>query len=262
MTIERPMFPPVDPTRRLLRLVAGTAIADPVTAAPSARAVPETGSQSEPVTRKPRSETHANSLARENRRDAWHVAEVVTRYWHARIDMNDAAASAQREELPEGKNHPVLDFDGRMALVDRWREAKAAQLLTPAPRADAVLWKKAELKSPSFKHVPVEPRQVERAIEADEAFLASHPVRQTRSPEAKARSRAFKEAMRQRIREVAALRQIPDDEIKPVLGLRHHAVAAFGEAHGLSYDWLLEGEGEMFRRGPKLAVDHGKEVQP
>jgi hypothetical protein len=112
-------------------------------------------------------------------------------------------------DLQRGKAHPLLDHAGRIELVARWREAKVAQLLTPAPKAAAVLWKKAELKTRHFKFLRVEPGKVERAIEADEAFLAAHPVRQTRSPEATARTRAFKEAMRQRIREVAALRQIP-----------------------------------------------------
>jgi hypothetical protein len=240
-----------------LQLVAGTAIAGPVTnaAKPSARPAPKIASRSEGI-----SATHANALARDNRRAAWEIAEVVTRYWRARIDMNDAAACAQREGLPEGKNHPTLDFDGRLALVARWREAKAAQLLTPAPKAAAVLWKKAELNSNYFKFLRVDAGKVERAIEADEAFLASHPVRQTKSAEAKARTRAFKEAMRQRIREVAALRTLADDEIGPALGLRHQHIGEFCEAHGVNLGWLLEGAGEMFKRGPKLAVDCGKEV--
>jgi hypothetical protein len=246
-------------TAPFLRIVAGTAVAGPVT---TARPAPPCSSSPKEQERKPRSETHANSLARDNRRDAWHIAEVVTRYWRARIDMNDAAAGAQREELPEGKNHPAIDFDGRMALIARWREAKQAQLLTPAPTAAAVLWKKAEIKSRNFGFLRVAPGKVERAIEADEAFLASHPVRQTKSAEAKAQSRAFKEAMRQRIREVAAMRPLSDDEIRPALGLRHQHIGEFCEAHGVNLEWLLEGEGEMFKRGPKLAVDHGKEVQP
>lgn len=124
-----------------------------------------------------------------------------------------------------------------------------------------MLWKKAELKSRYFEPLRVEPGKVERTIEADEAFLA-HPVRQTRSAEAKAHSRAFKEAMRQRIREVAALRTVSDDEFRPARRLKHQHIGEFCEAHGGNLGWLLEGEGEMFKRGPKLAVDHGKEVQP
>jgi hypothetical protein len=247
-----------------LRIVAGTALAGPVTnaAKPSGRSGLEIATRSEGIQREPGTETHANRLARDNRGHAWPIADVVTRYWRARIDMNDAAACAQREGLPEGQNHPVVDHAGRMALIARWREVKAAQLLTPAPKAAAVLWKKAELKSRTFNYLPVEPGMVERAIEADLAFLASHPVRQTKSAEATAKRRAFKEAMRQRIREVAALRKISDDDIRPALGLRHQPIGEFCEAHGVNLGWLLEGAGEMFKRGPKLAVDHGKEVQP
>jgi len=75
----------------ILQLVAGTALAGHVTARPSVRPEPEI------------SATHANKLARDQRRDAWDIAEVVTRYWRARIDMHSAAACAQRDGLPEGQ---------------------------------------------------------------------------------------------------------------------------------------------------------------
>jgi hypothetical protein len=58
------------------------------------------------------------------------------------------------------------------------------------------------------------------------------------------------------------LRTLSDDEIRPALWLKHQEIARFSEAHGVNLEWLLGGEGEMFKRGPKLAVDHGKEVQP
>lgn len=51
-----------------LRIVAGTALAD--------RA---------PIAREPRTETHANRLARDHRRDAWRSAEALTQYWRARL---------------------------------------------------------------------------------------------------------------------------------------------------------------------------------
>lgn len=231
-------------TAPFLRIVAGTALAD--------RA---------PIAREPRSETHANRLARDHRRDEWRRAEALTQYWRARLNMYSAAQLAKTHELPEAQNHPQTDEDGRMAIVGHWRAAKANQLLTPAYQAAGVLWKKAQVSS-GIRHLPVEPGQVRRAIEADEAFLASHPVRHTRSPEAKAHSRAFKEAMRQRIREVAVLRTLSDDEFRPALRLRHQHIGEFCEAHGVNLGWLLKGEGEMFKRGPKLAVDHGKDVQP
>jgi hypothetical protein len=147
-----------------------------------------------------------------------------------------------------------------MAVVDRCEAAKVNQLLTPAHQAAGVRWKKSQVSSD--RHVPVEPRQVQRAIETDEAFLALHPVRQTKSAETKARTRAIKEAMRQRIREVASLCTLSNDEIRPALGLKHQHIGEFCEAHAVRLGWLLEGEGEMFKRGPKLAVDGGREVQP
>jgi hypothetical protein len=56
--------------------------------------------------------------------------------------------------------------------------------------------------------------------------------------------------MRQRIREVAALRDLSDEEIKPVLGLRHEEVGNFSEKHGVNLAWLLEGRGRIFKTDP------------
>lgn len=222
-------------TAPFLRIVAGTALAAPAIAAP--------------IERKPHSETHANKLARDRRRDAWLRAEALTQYWRARLTMHSAVQLAKTHELPEAQNHPHADEGGRMALVTHWRAAKASQLLTPAYLVAGVVWKKECLAADGLEYLPVERRQVERAIAEDEAFLASHPVRQTKRPEATARRRTFREAMRQRIREVAALRALADHEIRPALSLRHQHIGEFSEVHGVNLEWLLEGEGEMFKRG-------------
>ena len=42
-----------------------------------------------------------------------------------------------------------------------------------------------------------------------------------------ARRRAFKEAMRQRIQDIAASRDLSGEEIKAVLRLKHHEIANF-----------------------------------
>jgi hypothetical protein len=42
-----------------------------------------------------------------------------------------------------------------------------------------------------------------------------------------ARRREFNEAMRRRIREIAALRHLSDEAIKPVMKLKHHEIARF-----------------------------------
>jgi hypothetical protein len=95
----------------------------------------------------------------------------------------------------------------------------------------------------------VKPERIERAIADDLAFLAAHPVRRLNS-EAWARQREFKEAMRQRIRDIAASRDLSDEEIKPVLTLKHHEIANFTEKHGVNIEWLLEGKGRIFEKDP------------
>jgi uncharacterized lipoprotein YmbA len=79
------------------------------------------------------------------------------------------------------------------------------------------------------------------------AFLAAHPVRWSNS-EAMAHRREFKDAMRQRIRDIAASRDLSDEEIKPVLKLKHHEIAEFTEKHGVNVEWLLEGNGRIFEK--------------
>jgi hypothetical protein len=86
-------------------------------------------------------------------------------------------------------------------------------------------------------------------ISDDLAFLAAHPTRRSNS-EAIAHRRAFKEAMRQRIREIAASRGLSDEEIKPVLSLKHQRVAEFVDKHGVNFEWLYEGRGRTFEKDP------------
>jgi hypothetical protein len=72
-----------------------------------------------------------------------------------------------------------------LRLVDRWREALVKQLLTPAPDLMSVTWKKAALAQGQYRYVGVSDQRIERAIE-DLAFLAAHPVRQSKRRSAKA----------------------------------------------------------------------------
>ena len=91
--------------------------------------------------------------------------------------------------------------------------------------------------------------RIERAIADDLAFLAAHPVRHNKS-KAMARRREFKEAMRRRIRDVAAPRDLSDEEIKPALTLKHQEIARFSQQHGVNIEWLLEGKGRIFKKDP------------
>jgi hypothetical protein len=64
-----------------------------------------------------------------------------------------------------------------------------------------------------------------------------------------ARRREFKEAMRQRIKNIVASRDLSDEEIRSVLKLKHHEIACFSKAHGVNLEWLLEGKGRIFESG-------------
>ena len=56
--------------------------------------------------------------------------------------------------------------------------------------------------------------------------------------------------MRQRIREIAASRDLSDEEIKPVLRLKHQEIGEFTEKNGVNLEWLLEGKGRIFKKDP------------
>jgi hypothetical protein len=60
----------------------------------------------------------------------------------------------------------------------------------------------------------------------------------------------FKEVMRQRIRDIAASRDLSDEEIKPVLKLNHAEIAEFTEKHGVNLEWLLGARGRIFESRP------------
>jgi hypothetical protein len=195
------------------------------------------------------SATAGNGRLRKERHEVWRMAAAATRYWRVRIDFHDAVSSVQGREMPEGRSHPAVNEDDRISMVGRWRAALVKQLLTPASDVASVNWKQAALARGQHRYTDVKPERIERAIADDLAFLAAHPVRQSKS-EAMAHQREFKEAMRQRIRDIAASPDLSDEEIKPVLKLKHHEIAEFTEKHGVNIEWLLEGKGRVFEKDP------------
>lgn len=87
------------------------------------------------------------------------------------------------------------------------------------------------------------------AIDAAQSVAVPLPgAKQPRrtNTEAMARNRAFKAAMRQRIRDIAASRDLSTEEIKPVLTLKHEEIGNFCEQYGVRAEWLLEGRGRVF----------------
>jgi hypothetical protein len=193
----------------------------------------------------PATETAKNARIRIARRDVWWRADRTTEYWRARMDWQHALEIAEMWGIADSDSFPSPRSDiSRLALVDKWREAVAKQLLTPASDLAAITWKRAKLAGGGFSHLPVRRERVERAIADDVAFLAAHPARRSNS-EAMAKRREFNEAMRQRIRKIATTRNLSDEEIKPVLRLKHQEIARFSETHGVNIGWLLEGTGPI-----------------
>jgi hypothetical protein len=121
-----------------------------------------------------------NEHLRKERREVWREADTAREYWKARLEMESAIALAQSYSLPEGDNHPPHNPDERMALLANWRQAIAQQLLTPASDTAAVAWKKLALARGEHEYTDIKTARLERAIADDLAFLAAHPVRQTR----------------------------------------------------------------------------------
>jgi hypothetical protein len=259
MTAERPMFPPravAAVSCKIIQISAFTRHARPVSdKQPPAEATAignrlptprQRRREGKPELPPPATETAKNFRIRIARRDAWRRARLVSEYWRARLDWLAALSISQQYGIADSASFPSAENENRFGPVDRWREAVAKQLLTPAPDLGAVTWKRAKLKSSDFSHLPIKAARVERAIADDVAFLDAHPTRRSNS-EMMARRREFKEAMRQRIRDIAASRDLSDEEIKPALTLKHHEIANFTEKHGVNLAWLLEGKGRIFK---------------
>jgi hypothetical protein len=197
----------------------------------------------------PATETAKNFRIRTKRRDARWLADRTADYWHARFKWDQALDTAQKYGIGDSGSFPPRAPASPFEAVNTWREAVAKQLLTPAPTLADVAWKRAKIKSDEFSRLPITLARAEQAIADDLAFLAAHPTRRTNS-EALARNREFKEAMRQRIRDIAASRDLSDEEIKPVLRIKHQEIAEFTEKHGVNLEWLLEGRGRVFKTDP------------
>ncbi len=91
--------------------------------------------------------------------------------------MHHAICIVQRHDLAEGDAHPELDYAEHHKLLERYRAAQAAQILTPAPRLDAIDWKRKQLASGQFQYTGLALKRVEHIIEQDLEFLRSHPTR-------------------------------------------------------------------------------------
>ena len=82
--------------------------------------------------------------------------------------------------VPEGKLHPAYKHEDHWNPLAKYRKAWARLMLTPAPDALVVIWRRAQLKAGHHKHTDLKPERIERAIADDVEFLKAHPVRQSR----------------------------------------------------------------------------------
>lgn len=241
MTIERPMFPPREESNIVkfpFNVVDRGGVASRLR-----RHRVEREARVREIGAVELTETAKNSRLRDARKTAWYMADRTRDYWRARLDWHNSLETARNAGIADALKYPeVLSVD-RWDLVRAWRVSLVVQLLTPAPTLNDVTWKQRVLASGDLKHCDVPPERVQKAIDADIAFLAAHPTKKSKpmSTEAKERRRNFKEAMRRRIKDIAAARDIPDDEIRPVLSLRHRHIGEFATKYGVSLEWLIEG---------------------
>jgi hypothetical protein len=121
-----------------------------------------------------------NARLRKKRQKVWQMAGAATRYWEARSDFEDAVYLSQLRGIPEGRSHPSVDPCGLGTTVRRWRQSLVEQLLTPAWDLTSVKWKRVTLAKGQHRFTDVSSERIERAIADDLAFLAAHPVRQSR----------------------------------------------------------------------------------
>ena len=76
-------------------------------------------------------------------------------------------------------------------------------------------------------------------------------------PKRKEERRAFNEALRARMRLIAAQRGVPDDQMKWLGRIRHHDLVKFVSKHRLDWNWVLLGVLEKAPQRPALRVIQG-----
>ena len=131
----------------------------------------------------PRTESCRNQRLRLKRRNAWRAAHRLTAYWRARLDWQRALSTAQDHDVGDAKSFPPCDDSGssRIVLVDLWRAALVAQMLTPAFDVAGVNWKRSQLRAVQYRYCAekVKSERLQHAIEADIEWLEAHPTRKS-----------------------------------------------------------------------------------
>jgi hypothetical protein len=124
-------------------------------------------------------DTCRNHRLRLDRRDVWWAASRLTAYRRSCLDWHDALSTAQTHGIADANSHPSTENENRMMMVDLWRAALVKQILTPAPDAAAVAWKRAQLRAENYRYSGVKPERLQSAIDADVEWLEAHPSRRS-----------------------------------------------------------------------------------
>jgi hypothetical protein len=192
MTIERPMFPPVEQSN-VVQFSAAKLSAKRLDEMPTG---PIFVRRREHPLPEPLTESCRNHRLRLSRRDAWNAARQLTNYWRARHDWQTALSIAQEYNVADSHKFPSADGEERFRFLDLWRTALVKQMLTPAPDVAAVNWKRAQLRAENYVYTDAKPERLQRAIDADVEWLEAHPSRKSVAASrqaAMARRREFKE---------------------------------------------------------------------
>jgi hypothetical protein len=196
-------------------------------------------------------ETGRNFRLRQQRRGEWSRADAVREYWKAAREMDSAIHRVQQSELPEGDLHKPLAPGSWQPILAKYRAAIVAQLLTAAPTAREVEWKRAAFKGGDHEYTDIKPERIERAIADDVEFLRTHPTRrsgkQGMDPKKLEERRAWKAAFRSRVTLLAEQNGIDKSELVWLGRIKHQDLVAFADRHRLSYNWLLTGKGTPTR---------------
>lgn len=113
-------------------------------------------------------------------------------------------------------------------------------------------------KGASKRHFDCEKFAEKYGISADwlrHGYLPAHPRhlkpikkgRRTNS-DAMAQNREVRNGIRARIRDIAASRDLSDEEIKSAMTTEDFQLAQFARKHGVSIEWLLTGKGHIFEK--------------
>jgi hypothetical protein len=136
--------------------------------------------KAQPLAERSLTVTAKNARLRNALKKAWREANAATEYWHALLRIHDANSIAadlgMREACLRGGE---FNNETRWGDLERYGEAVRKQMLTAAPHAVAVNWKRTHLRDASF--IGVNQQRLEQVIAEDEAFLKAHPTHMARA---------------------------------------------------------------------------------